>query len=163
MRIEAKAGQQLLSVSVARHNGAYVVEVDGVRHVVDVRKLEADFYSIVTGSKSYEVSIEARPEGYLVRHGAAERLVTLLDPGRQAREARPQAAGPERVVSVMPGKVVRLLVREGERVEAGQGVVVVEAMKMENEIAASKAGRVASIAVRSGEAVERGAELLVIE
>jgi biotin carboxyl carrier protein len=63
----------------------------------------------------------------------------------------------------MPGKVVRLLVNEGDSVEEGQGLVVVEAMKMENEIGAPKAGRVNSIAVEAGQAVEAGAELLVIE
>ena len=63
----------------------------------------------------------------------------------------------------MPGKVVRLLVGVGDEVEQGQGVIVVEAMKMENEIAATRAGRVRSFAVETGQTVESGAELLVIE
>jgi biotin carboxyl carrier protein len=163
VKINAKAGQQFLDVTVQRENGIYVVEVDEARFDVDVHKLEGDFFSILTGGKSYEVSVEATRDGYRVRHGAAEQLVTLSDPGRQARETMGDRQGPERVCSVMPGKVVRVLVNEGDEVEAGQGVVVVEAMKMENEIAAPKAGRISSIAVAAGQAVESGAELLVIE
>ena len=163
MKITAKAGQQLLDVTIERENGTYVVEVDGVRHEVDSHKLEGDFFSILTGGKSYEVSVEATRDGYRVRHGAAEQLVTLSDPGRQARDARSDEQGPERVLSVMPGKIVRLLVTEGDAVEEGQGVVVVEAMKMENEIAAPKAGRVSSISVEPDQTVEGGAELLRID
>ncbi len=163
MRFSAKAGRQILDVTIERRNGTYSVEIDGVQYEVDSHKLEADFYSILTGGRSYEVSVEATRDGYRVRHGAAEQLVTLSDPGRQAREELADSKGSAAVVSAMPGKVARVLVRVGDRVEAGQGVVVVEAMKMENEITAPKPGRVSSIAVQPGETVERGAELLVIE
>jgi biotin carboxyl carrier protein len=163
VKISARAGSQILDVTVEKQNGSYIVEVDGVRHEVDSHKLEGDFYSILTGGKSYEVSVEPTRDGYRVRHGAAEQLVTLSDPGREGRAALDAAHGPERVVSLMPGKVVRVLVNEGDEVEAGQGVVVVEAMKMENEIAAGKAGRVASVLVRPQQTVEGGADLLVIE
>jgi biotin carboxyl carrier protein len=163
VKISAKAGQQLLEVTIARENGVYVVEVDGVRHEADVHKLEGDFFSILTGGKSYDVSVEPTRDGYRVRHGATEKLVTLSDPGRQARDGMRDSQGPASVESVMPGKVVRLLVNEGDTVEEGQGLVVVEAMKMENEIGAPKAGRISSIAVEPGQTVEAGAALLVIE
>jgi biotin carboxyl carrier protein len=163
VKISAQVGDEVLDVTVERRDGLYVVEVDGSSHDVDVRKLEADFYSIITGGRSYEVSVESTRGGYVVRHGAAELLVRLSDPSRPAREALGAADGPERVLSVMPGKVVRVLVQEGDAVQEGQGLVVVEAMKMENEITARKAGRVSSVAVAPGQAVESGAELLVIE
>lgn len=163
MKISAKAGHQVLEVEIERSNGHYIVEIDGVRHVVDAHKLEADFYSILTGGRSYEVSVEANGETYHVRHGAAEQLVTLTDPSRRARESGPAAHGPEKVVSMMPGKVVRILVEPGEKVTAGQGLLVVEAMKMENEIAAGKDGKVQRIAVEPGQSVEGGALLVVIE
>ncbi len=163
MRFSAKAGRQILDVTIERRNGTYSVEIDGVQYEVDSHKLEADFYSILTGGRSYEVSVEATRDGYKVRHGAAEQLVTLSDPGRQAREEQADSKGTAAVVSAMPGKVVRLLVGEGDTVEAGQGVVVVEAMKMENEITAPKPGRVRSIAVQPEQTVEGGTELLVIE
>jgi biotin carboxyl carrier protein len=163
VKISAKTGDRLLDVVIEKNNGTYVVVVDGVRHEVDSRKLEGDFFSILTGGKSYEISVEVTRDGYRVRHGAALRLVTLSDPSRQAREAQRAAGGPETVVSVMPGKVVRLLVREGDEVAEGQGLIVVEAMKMENEIAAPRAGRVRSIVVEPQQTVESGAELVVID
>jgi biotin carboxyl carrier protein len=163
VKISAKVGDTLHDVAVAKENGHYVVEVDGHRHVIDCHKLEGDFYSILSGGKSYDVSVETTRDGYRVRHGAAVNTVTLTDPGRQAREGFAAADGPERIVAVMPGKVVRILVKEGDEVEAGQGVIVVEAMKMENEITVAKGGKVVSVFVKAQQTVESGAELLVIE
>ena len=163
VKITAKAGPHVLEVTIERSNGHYVVEVDGKRHEVDAHKLEADFYSLLSEGRSYEVSVEPRGDAYHVRHGAAEQLVSLTDPSRRARELGPGADGPEKVVTLMPGKVVRVLVREGDAVDAGQGVVVVEAMKMENELTASRAGRVAALHVEPGQSVEGGAVLAVIE
>jgi len=107
--------------------------------------------------------VERDGDTYKVRRGAAQLDVTISDPSRQAREAVAASAGPEKIVSQMPGKVVRVLVAEGEAVEAGAGLVVVEAMKMENEVATQKGGKVTKVAVAPGDAVEVGALLLIIE
>ena len=163
MKFSARAGQQLLEVTVVRGDAGYVVEVDGERHVVDAHKLEGNFYSILNDGRSYEVSVEREGDGYRVRHGAADQLVALSDPGRQAREARLLEDGPEEIVSMMPGKVVRVLVAEGDSVTAGQGLLVIEAMKMENEIAAARDGRVASLRVEPGQVVEGGVVLAVVD
>lgn len=162
MKISANAGDRIFDIVIERQDGRYIVDVDGERHEVDAQKLEDGFYTILLDSRSFEVSVERRGDAYHVRHGAAEQLVSFSDPGRRARE-RQSAAGPESVVSVMAGRVVRLLVCEGDEVEPGQGVIVVEAMKMENEITAGKGGRVTAIDVTEGQNVDRGAQLLVIE
>ena len=163
MKISARAGNQEIELTIERVDGQYVVEVDGERHVVDSHKLEGDFYSIVTGGRSYEVSVEPRADSYHVRHGAAAQVVTITDPSRRAREGIVGPDGPEKVISVMPGKVVRILVAEGDELQPGDGLVVVEAMKMENEITTEKGGKVTSIAVSVGETVEGGALLAVVE
>ncbi|MCP3982672.1 MAG: biotin/lipoyl-binding protein [bacterium] len=163
LKISAKTGDRVLEVEVERQNGHYVVVVDDHRMEVDVHKLEGDFYSILTEGRSYEVSVEKRGDGYDVRHGAASKSVSFSDPSRRAREAAEAADGPERVASQMPGKVVRILVEQDQEVEAGQGVAVIEAMKMENEITVTKAGRVSKIEVSTGDTVESGAVLLVVE
>ncbi len=163
MKLAVKVRDHVHDVVVTRQNGHYIVEVDGRRHVVDSHKLENNFYSFVTEDRSYEVSVERDGDTYKVRRGAAQLDVTMSDPSRQAREVLATSAGPEKVVSQMPGRVVRILVAEGDEVEAGTGLVVVEAMKMENEIATVKGGKVAKIAVAPGEAVEGGALLLVVE
>ena len=163
MKFTARTGEAFHEVVVTRRDGSYVVSLDGVPHVVDARKLEADFYSILFEGRSYEVSVEAAGGRYLVRHGAHEQVVELADASRAGRDELHRKGGPEEVVSVMPGKVVRLLVAKGDAVSAGQGLVVVEAMKMENEIAAPRAGRVAELAVSPGQTVESGARLVVLE
>ncbi len=163
MKISAQVGDKLAEISVTRDDGLIVVNVDGVEHRVDARKLEGDFYSMLVDGTSYEVSVEGDGDKYLVRHGADEQKVTFTDPGRQARAAAGGGAGPAEILSVMPGKVVRVLVSEGDAVEEGQGLLVVEAMKMENEIEAPKAGKVKSIHVEPGTTVDNDALLLVIE
>jgi biotin carboxyl carrier protein len=163
MKISARAGSHVYEIVIDRENGHYVVEVGGERHTVDVQKLEGDFYTILNDGRSYEVSVEASGDGYTVRHGAAVQRVEMSDPGRRAREMRDDTDGPTDVVATMPGKVVRILVAEGDTVEAGQGVAVVEAMKMENELPAPKGGKVRSVAVSPGQSVDGGATLLTIE
>jgi biotin carboxyl carrier protein len=163
VKFAAKVGETEHEIVVARLDGLYVVTLDGAEHVVDARKLEADFYSILYEGKSYEVSVETAGAKYVVRHGAHEQVVELADASRGGREELRKKGGPETVDSVMPGKVVRVLVSPGDEVNAGQGLVVVEAMKMENGIGAPRAGRVKSVDVAPGQNVETGARLVVLE
>ena len=162
MKFAARIGETTHEVVVDRVDALYRVELGGTVHLVDARKLEADFYSILFEGRSYEVSVEATDGGYTVRHGAHERQVELADASRGGREELARKGGAASVVSVMPGKIVRVLVAAGDAVEEGQGLVVVEAMKMENEIAAPRGGRVKEVAVTPGQAVESGAVLLVL-
>ena len=162
MKISAKAGSRLFDVLIDRQNGLYVVTVDGEEHLVDAHKLEADFYTILVDGRSYEVSVEATGDAYRVRHQASEQLVELSDPSRRARE-RDRAVGPAKIVSMMPGRVVRLLAAEGDEIEEGQGLVVIEAMKMENEVGSPKAGRLKSLDVEDGQTVDSGTLLAVVE
>lgn len=158
MKFKACVGETDYEIVVTRLDADYVVTIDGVEHIVDARKLEADFYSILYEGKSYEVSVESVGAKYLVRHGAYEQIVELADASRGGREELRKRSGPESIDSVMPGKVVRVLVEPGTEVQAGQGLVVIEAMKMENEIGAPRAGRVKSVDVKPGQNVETGAQ-----
>ena len=84
--------------------------------------------------------------------------------GRQKKDGpAAHAVGPQRIIAPMPGKVVRVLVKPGDDVKARQGLVVVEAMKMENELRAARDGRVRDVAVAEGQSVDAGAVLLVVE
>jgi biotin carboxyl carrier protein len=84
--------------------------------------------------------------------------------GRQRKEgAGAHGGGPQRVTAPMPGKIVRLLVKAGDEVKAKQGLVVVEAMKMENELRAARDGRVREVPAAEGQSVEAGAVLLIVE
>ena len=91
--------------------------------------------------------------------------VSLVDPRREgpSTSGRTEAAGPVAVSAPMPGKVVRILTAEGEEVRQGQGLVVVEAMKMQNELGSPKSGRVRAVRVAEGQAVDSGEPLVLVE
>jgi biotin carboxyl carrier protein len=163
VKLTLTAGGQTHQVTVEHQAERYRVVVDGREHFMDLRRLTGDLYHVLDGECSCELAIEPAADGYRVRLGTAECWVGLGASGRRASNAPGSDAVQQRVVSAMPGRIVRLLVQEGQVVTRGQAVIVVEAMKMENEIAAGRAGRVGAIAVRPGQAVEAGAVLLVID
>lgn len=163
MKITARVGDAVQEVNIERRDKDFLVEIDGESRLVNANKLEGDFYSILSGGKSYEVSVEVAGDGYIIRHGASEQQVRFTDASRQAREMSGAKEGPQTIESMMPGKVVRVLVKAGDRVTEGQGLVVVEAMKMENEIESPKDGKVTEVKVEPGQAVESGGALVVVE
>jgi len=163
MKLTARTGDRVLDIEIRRSGGIYTVEMEGKTRQVDVHKLEGDFYSMLMEHKSYEISIESHGSGYLVRHGASARRVDFTDPSRGGREGFVSAAGPQEILAEMPGKIVRVLVAEGDAVIKGQGLVVLEAMKMENEVAALRDGKVKQVSVVTGQTVESGVVLLVVE
>jgi biotin carboxyl carrier protein len=84
--------------------------------------------------------------------------------GRRSRDREgASGSGPQRLVAPMPGKIVKVLVKPGDAVQPRQGLVVVEAMKMENELRAARAGTVRDIFVREGQSVDAGTPLAVVE
>lgn len=119
----------------------------------------AGVWSVLCGGRSYEARVEAGS----VWIGGRRIRVEVHDPRRwDGRRAR-HVAGRENVVAPIPGKVVRVLVSVGDEVEAGQGLMVVEAMKMQNEMKAAHAGRVAALPFDAGATVNAGDVLAVIE
>ena len=126
----------------------------------DILEVEPGIYSILLDGCSFEVAAS----GSEVEIAGLRLAVEKDDPRKwnPAAAAR-KAGGRESVKALMPGKVVRVLVSEGEEVVAGQGLVVVEAMKMQNEMKAPRAGRVVGIAIQENVAVVAGSVLLSIE
>jgi len=144
-------------------DGRYTVVVDGRASEVDVREAGPHIMSLIIGGRSHEVGIERCEGGYRVAVRGKVLAVDLVEAARGTAVPRRAAGGPARVQAPMPGKLVRVLVAAGEEVGAGQGLVVMEAMKMENEIRAPRAGRVKEAPVREGQAVETGALLVLLE
>jgi biotin carboxyl carrier protein len=179
MRYEVEIGGRRRQVVVIRAGDGFAVSVDGRTRHVDSARIDAHTVSLLVGAGeglkpvpyemvlSNEVSIAAdRVSGQLTVHaGSTPIAVTLNGRRRWGRkdEAAGPGSGPQRLVAPMPGKVVRVLVKAGDLVTARQSVVVVEAMKMENELRATREGTVAEIHVREGMSVDAGALLLVIQ
>jgi biotin carboxyl carrier protein len=129
-----------------------------------VREVEPGVYSVLLEGRSFEVRTIVTPNGLHVHVGGRQSTVEVRDPRNASRHSRAAAgSGRQNISTPMPGKVVRLLVSEGDAVDAGQGLVVVEAMKMQNEMKASRAGRVVEVRVRDGETVGAGDTLVVLE
>jgi len=125
---------------------------------------EPGAYSILTNGRVYEARVEETPAGLVVLVDGHRFEIDVQDPRRWRSKAA--GGGGEGVAAVrapMPGKVVRVLVAAGDSVAAGQGLVVVEAMKMQNEMKAPRAGRIIKIAVEAGSAVSAGEVLATIE
>ena len=168
MQYEADIGGRRLQVVVTRSGDGFAVTVDGRTRQVDAARIDAHTLSlIVDGVWSNDVSIATdAASGRLDVHvGATPVAVTLNGRRRWGRkdESGGPDSGPQRLAAPMPGKVVRVLVQAGDLVTARQPVVVVEAMKMENELRAGRDGTVAEIHVREGMSVDAGALLLVIQ
>jgi biotin carboxyl carrier protein len=169
MQYEVEIAGRLLHVVVTRAGDGFAVTVDGRTRQVDAARIDAHTLSLLVDTVcSKEVSIAADPVGGQlgVHVGATPVTVTLNGRrrwGRKDEGAGTASGGPQRLVAPMPGKVVRVLVKSGDPVTARQPVVVVEAMKMENELRASRVGTVAEIHVREGMSVDAGALLLVIQ
>jgi acetyl/propionyl-CoA carboxylase alpha subunit len=161
---EASVDGRTLRVEVSGKDGRYTVVLDGRPLQVDMQETGRDFVSLLIDGRSYEVGLEKRPGGYNVVLPDDSLDVELAD-ATHGNGAVPRRApsGPARVTAPMPGKIVRLLVGAGDAVITGQGLVVIEAMKMENELRSPRDGHVRELPASEGQAVETGALLAVVE
>jgi biotin carboxyl carrier protein len=134
---------------------------------LDVLELPHGGLSLLVDGKSFDVRLDDKGEKVRVAVRDQQLSVDVVDERRRRLRAaaghRVSLEGAQTIAAPMPGKVVRVLVKPGDEVAEGQGVVVVEAMKMENELKSPKAGKVTEVVAREGQAVEGGAKLLVVE
>jgi biotin carboxyl carrier protein len=127
---------------------------------VSVEEPQPGVYSVLLDGRSYD----ARVENGVVTVCGRRFEIEVRDPRRWSRQSAAGAhGGVQNVAAPMPGKVVRVLVAVGDTVEAGQGIVVVEAMKMQNEMKAARAGKIASLSAKVGATVTAGEVLASIE
>ena len=147
-----------------RADGRWSCRLDGRDLEVDAVLARPDVLSLRIGNLAYEVKSERVANDLHLWVGSTRFAVEVRDPRSLRSRARAgDDRGPRKVVAPMPGKVVRLLVSEGDEVESGRGVAVVEAMKMQNEIKSPKRGTVRKILVSEGAAVNAGDVLAIVE
>ena len=176
MIFEVAIGDKVRTVGIVRKGGLLHVDLDGRTHVVDARRVNDSVVSMLVqldGAHAASRSVDAafasqQTAGDFDVHLDGLTIPVQIRPagsfGRQKKDGpAAQASGPQRVAAPMPGKVVRVLVKPGDDVKARQGLVVVEAMKMENELRAARDGRVRDVAVAEGQSVDAGALLLIVE
>ena len=172
MQYEVEVGGRVRNVTVARTGDTFAVAIDGHARQVEVTRIDGCSLSLIVDSvRRKDITVSAEPGANrltvlvgttpvpVVLNGALNSRVR----GRASAGAGAAGSGPQRVIAPMPGKIVRILVRVGETVRARQPVIVVEAMKMENELGAGRDGAVAEIHTAEGVSVDAGALLIVIQ
>lgn len=144
----------------------YRVTIDGKDHEVDARYCASDWLNMLWNNESCDISFTQEDDTVELNFWNQQFEIEVLDE-RKMRMRKVRTAldlsGPELIQTSMPGKVVKILVKEGQRVKAGTGIIIIEAMKMENEIKCRNDGKIKHIRVKPGQAVEAAVPLIEIE
>ena len=168
MKLHATIAESQIEIELHEQGSHVLAVVDGRKYDVDVRILRDNHYLMISNAQVFDCVVEGRPESGSALHvivGTDRHAITITDPKRLrgALQFGAHGDGAARILAPMPGKVVRVLVQVGESVEAGAGIAVVEAMKMQNELKSPKGGTVLTINAEVGATVNGGDLLAVIE
>ena len=152
-------------LELARSEGGWRCRLDGQEVQVDGVLARHDLLSLLVDGKAYEIKRERTATDLHLWVGSARYAAVLRDPRslRSRQRAVGDERGPKKLIAPMAGKIVRVLLQENAEVAAGQGVLVVEAMKMQNEIKSPKKGILQKIVAREGTAVNAGDVLAIVE
>jgi biotin carboxyl carrier protein len=162
MKLIAELNNEKYEVEIKRDNEKVFAKIDGREYEIEANEVEPNLYLFKHNNQIHE--IYASPNG-IVNVGNNQLEVKIIDPKR-LRSTGNSDANTEGIVEIktaMPGKIVRILVEEGQEVSHGEGIIVVEAMKMQNEMKSPKDGIVKSIKVEESATVNAGDVLVVIE
>lgn len=163
MKREVVIHEKKRLVEIEHHGESWFFRVDGQPIEADVFEVSPGVYSILLGGRSLETRVRPLGAHLEVEVGTRPISVQVIDPRRLVRAGHDLAMeGRQQVEAPMPGKVVRVMVKQGGMVEAGQGILVLEAMKMQNEVKSPKSGMVERLTVKEGQAVNAGDVLAVV-
>lgn len=168
IKLKAEVAGKDHQITIQHHEVVVSAEVDDRSYKLELRDLGAGEYLLIDGNTVYNCRVDdslSHPDHIEVTLRGLNYAIKLTDPKRlrSAQSGAENDKGTARIVAPMPGKVVRVLVKAGAEVDAGAGILVVEAMKMQNEMKTPKAGHVVSINAQAGSTVNAGDVLAVIE
>jgi len=167
MAFIAKLAEQSYTVEIEENGkSVYRVSVDGNEFLVDGKKTGRTNFSLIVDNRSFEIEVDNTEDEYRVLVDGRNYRIHLVDERRVrvgAAQSGQQLQGRQMVSVPMPGKIIAVLAAVGDAVEKGQGLVIVEAMKMENEVRSPISGEVKEIKVKPGDTVEGGALLVIVE
>jgi len=154
-----------LAIEELADAGAFEINLGGKKIKADLRQVGPTSFSIVVGNRSFDLDVIRQGDEFVISSRAGATRLTLEDARRRLTRSRGsrEVSGKVQMRAMMPGRVLSVLVQVGDPVEAQQGVLVIEAMKMENELKSPKAGKVVEVKVVAGQTVEKGELLIVIE
>ena len=167
MKLYATIAESQIEIELHEQGSQVLAVVEGRKYDIAVRILRDHNYLLISNAQVFDCVVEGRPESGFpldVMVGTDRHALTIIDPKRLrgAPAFGAHGDGAARIIAPMPGKVVRVLVEVGESVEAGAGIAVVEAMKMQNELKSPKSGTVLTINAEVGATVNGGDLLAVI-
>ena len=165
MIYEVTIAEKTYRIELQRTGDGWRCKLDGRELPLDVTSAQKGVLSLLLNGRSYEVKQDAAGAETNIVVGHERFNVSLRDPRslRSRRTSGGAEQGVKKITAPMPGKIVRVLAREGSEVQAGQSVIVIEAMKMQNELKAPKNGVVKKINVAEGAAVDAGQALAEVE
>jgi biotin carboxyl carrier protein len=168
MKLTAEIDGVSQEVQIKIDGARVLAQIDGRSYRLEARVSKQGFHLLMLDGRVYECRVDAdagRRELREVQIGSREFAIKLVDPKRLrgSQSVGAQADGASQIVAPMPGKVVRVLVEQGAQVEAGEGIIVVEAMKMQNELKSPRNGTVTTLQAHAGATVNAGEVLAVIE
>jgi biotin carboxyl carrier protein len=164
MKYETEINGQTVSLEMEERDGHLSVVIGQRRYDLEVVCPEAGVYQFFVGDKVYEARVSSAESNSLKINLRGKFFAAkLIDRKHRRIGAEQSDESQKQLVAPMPGKVVRVLLKTGDEVMAGQGVVVVEAMKMQNEIKSSKAGRILEVRVAEGDTVAANQVLAIVE
>lgn len=148
-------------VKIIEDKGGFLITIDKRESFhIDVTEKEAGGYAFIYKGRPYEFDVENKETTYNILHRGKLYSLELV---HQKSLTKAKETGEKKLISQMPGKIIQMMVKPGDTVSKGQGLLIMEAMKMENELKAPTAGIVKSIHVKIGQTVDTGANLIVIE
>lgn len=166
IQLTGASGKRKHAVEFERKNDLPAISLDGHPVDADALQIGPNVVSVMLGGQSFEFHISRSVDGTLkLRCGVQEYTAEIIDPRawRGRKHGAVEVEGRQEILAPMPGKVVRVLAAAGDAVEAGQGLLVVEAMKMQNEIRSPKSGKVERLLVKEGQNVNAGEVLAWVE
>ncbi|MGB7752821.1 MAG: biotin/lipoyl-containing protein [Candidatus Acidiferrales bacterium] len=164
MKLQIEIGGKKRHVEMTQAGELPVWTIDGQHVGADATEVSPGIYSILINGKSFEVRLERSGAELRAIAGSREFGIAIIDERewRRNRGSAVEAEGRQKVLAPMPGKIVHVLVKIGDAVRAGQGLLVVEAMKMQNEIRAPKSGTIDRLAVVEGQTVNAGEVVAIV-
>ena len=166
MKYEILIAGKTRTVELTRAAARWQITLDGAPTNADAIEIAPGIFSILINGESHEARVASNSDGSLtIQDGPNEFRAEVADPRswRGRKHGAAEAEGRQKIVAPMPGKVIRLLVKPGDKVEAGQGLLVVEAMKMQNEVKSPKTGTVEKLLAKESQPVNAGDVLAWID
>lgn len=165
MKLIVKIENDVVPVEIEKKGETFYLKIRERDYQIDAARATNQIYSLIINGSVYEVLVSRNEGHWHVQIGGERFTIDIEDPKRRRsfRADEEMETGKKAITAQMPGRVVSVLVSPGQEVKYDQGLVVLEAMKMQNEIKSPKSGRIAEVAVIAGRPVNAGDLLVVVE